>query len=296
MAIVAGLLGWLVGCAGTSSQMAPVVRPGGADYIVKKGDNLYGIAFSRGVRMQDVVAWNNISNPNLIHPGQRLHMSPPTAGVGGGAVVESRPLTAKPSAPIVSAVPPRVAVTSKPVVVSKPAAVPITAATTVVSKPRQAKPPVAVAKPVSKPATKPVSNPVARSSAPSRVLDGVRWSWPAKGRILKGFSASSEGKKGVDIGGSEGQTVIAAADGKIVYSGSGLRGYGQLIIIEHNKKYLSAYAHNSVLRAKEGDRVTRGQPIAEMGKTGTSRVMLHFEIRRDGKAVDPVRYLPAPSP
>ena len=130
----------------------------------------------------------------------------------------------------------------------------------------------------------------------SKSYDGVLWAWPTQGQIIKGFSASSEGKKGINIAGREGQRVLAAASGKIVYAGSGLGGYGQLIIVEHNKKYLSAYAHNSVLKAKEGDRVTIGQPIAAMGKTGTSRVMLHFEIRRDGKAVDPVRYLPAQNP
>jgi lipoprotein NlpD len=134
------------------------------------------------------------------------------------------------------------------------------------------------------------------ASLATRSVDGVRWISPTRGKIIKGFSASSEGKKGINIAGLEGQRVVAAAAGKIVYAGSGLGGYGQLIIIEHNKKYLSAYAHNSVLKAKEGDSVTIGQAIAAMGKTGTSRVMLHFEIRRDGKAVDPGRYLPAQNP
>ena len=105
----------------------------------------------------------------------------------------------------------------------------------------------------------------------------------------------AEGKKGLQIGGREGQPIAAAASGKIVYSGSGLRGYGQLIIIEHDKNYLSAYAHNRVLLATEGEEVVVGQRIAEMGKTGTSRVMLHFEIRQDGQAVNPVWYLPPQS-
>jgi len=274
------LLVWLSGCAGPSAQMAPVVRPGGGDYIVKKGDNLYGIAFQRGVRMQDVVTWNRISNPDLIHPGQRLRMSPPDTGRAAVPVVHKRPVATKPV--VVASVPPPEPVVSKP----GPTA------------------PLVVA-PVLKPASKagvqavkrrPRSKPAEAPHVASASHDGLRWSWPTKGKVFKGFQASSEGKRGIDIAGSAGQTIVAAASGKIVYSGSGLRGYGQLIIIEHNKKYLSAYAHNSVLRAKEGDRVARGQPIAKMGKSGTSRVMLHFEIRRDGKAVDPARYLPAPNP
>jgi lipoprotein NlpD len=124
----------------------------------------------------------------------------------------------------------------------------------------------------------------------------VRWVWPTRGKVIKGFSVSAEGKKGLDIAGKSGQTIVAAANGKIVYAGSGLRGYGKLIIIEHNKKYLSAYAHNRLLKVTEGDRVAQGQPIAEMGKTGTSRTMLHFEIRRDGQSVDPKRYLPPKNP
>lgn len=291
----------LAGCAGTSSQMAPVERPGGGDYVVRKGDNLYGIAFQRGVTVQDIVNWNAIANPDLIHPGQRLRMSAPTAQAGvtvtpvvhRPVVVVSEPKPASrpaPAAPAVAAAP--AARAAKP----EPLAVPPTVASTTPAA-------TAPAKAVAKPAVKP---PAARSPSTAasagaqdlrtRSRDGVRWTWPSEGRIIKGYSASSEGKKGINIAGREGQAVVAAASGKIVYAGSGLGGYGKLIIVEHNKKYLSAYAHNSVLKAKEGDRVTIGETIAAMGKTGTSRVMLHFEIRRDGKSVDPVRYLPTQSP
>jgi lipoprotein NlpD len=111
-----------------------------------------------------------------------------------------------------------------------------------------------------------------------------------KGEVVTSFTKS--GRKGVDISGRRGQSVAAAADGRVVYAGGGLRGYGQLIIVKHNKRFLSAYAHNSRILVKEGDNVKVGQRIAEMGDTGTDKIMLHFEIRRDGKPVDPVRYLP----
>ena len=120
----------------------------------------------------------------------------------------------------------------------------------------------------------------------------LTWHWPTRGRIVSGFSAQSPGKKGVDIEGKLGQPIYAAAPGKVVYSGSGLLGYGKLIIIKHNDTYLSAYAHNSDLLVKEDEEVKTGEHIADMGDSGSDRVMLHFEIRRDGKPVDPLDYLP----
>jgi lipoprotein NlpD len=120
---------------------------------------------------------------------------------------------------------------------------------------------------------------------------GLAWTWPASGTLLRGFDENSA-SKGLDIGGSRGRPVQAAAAGRVVYRGSGLRGYGQLIIIKHNEEFLSAYAHNDRIYIKEGDTVKRGQNIAAMGDTGSDEVMLHFEIRRNGKPVDPLKYLP----
>lgn len=117
------------------------------------------------------------------------------------------------------------------------------------------------------------------------------WIWPTKGRVIRGFSPNHS-NPGIDIAGQSGQTIKSAADGRVVYSGDGLRGYGQLIIVKHNETYLSAYAHNRKLLVNEGEKVRRGQPIAEMGSTGTDRVKLHFEIRKQGRAVDPMEYLP----
>jgi lipoprotein NlpD len=119
-----------------------------------------------------------------------------------------------------------------------------------------------------------------------------RWVWPTRGKLVQGFTAKEMGKKGIAISGRTGQSIVASAAGKVVYSGSGLLRYGKLIIIKHNNTYLSAYAHNRKLLVKEGASVTAGQAIAEMGNTGTKRTMLHFEIRKDGKPVNPLQYLP----
>jgi len=117
------------------------------------------------------------------------------------------------------------------------------------------------------------------------------WLWPARGKVVTSFSETAN-LKGIDIAGTSGEPVVASAAGKVVYAGAGLRGYGKLIIIKHNKTYLSAYAHNRELLVKEGDQVTKGQKIAEMGNTDADQVKLHFEIRRMGKPMDPARYLP----
>lgn len=137
--------------------------------------------------------------------------------------------------------------------------------------------------------------PTAPAAAQSDEADDNRpmqWQWPVKGKIVNTFSGSDPGKKGLDIAGNMGQSVEAAADGKVVYSGSGLRGYGNLIIIKHNTTYFSAYAYNSKLHVRENDVVEAGQHIADMGNNGSGPAMLHFEIRRNGKPQDPVKYLP----
>jgi lipoprotein NlpD len=140
--------------------------------------------------------------------------------------------------------------------------------------------------PSESPARQPRAAPAAAGPATS-----PGWQWPAQGTIIRGFSRDSA-NPGIDIAGEAGQSVRSAADGRVVYAGDGLRGYGQLIIVKHNETFLSAYAHNRKILVHEGDVVRRGQPIAEMGATGTDRVKLHFEIRKQGTAVDPLQYLP----
>jgi lipoprotein NlpD len=134
--------------------------------------------------------------------------------------------------------------------------------------------------------------PAAAKPAPQLPSVVKRWVWPTKGRVVDGYSPNAPGKKGIDIKGKKGQPVMAAADGKVVYSGSGLVGYGRLIIIKHNETLLSAYGHNSKLLVSEGEFVKAGQEIANMGSSGTDRTQLYFEIRKNGKPVDPLRYLP----
>jgi lipoprotein NlpD len=124
------------------------------------------------------------------------------------------------------------------------------------------------------------------------VVANVRWHWPHSGTVIANFSSSGKVNKGIDIAGNPGDSVKAAADGSVVYAGNGLLGYGNLIIVNHNEHYLSAYAHNRKILVKEGEGVKAGQVIAELGSTGTDKPKLHFEIRKNGNPVDPSRYLP----
>ncbi len=164
-----------------------------------------------------------------------------------------------------------------------------------VRPPVQGRPSATVAAPVVTAPRSPVAAPVS-TPATTPVLAGARsasgWAWPASGPVIEGFSSNGSLNKGIDIAGELGQPVLAASDGSVVYAGSGLRGYGELVIIKHNDTYVSAYGHNRRLLVKEGQRVKAGQQIAEMGSTDTDRVKLHFEIRRQGKPVDPMQYLP----
>lgn len=140
--------------------------------------------------------------------------------------------------------------------------------------------------------TKKKTQKAAKQNKSSRKSAKLVWHWPVKGKIIQRYSSRQPGKKGIVFGGKSGQSIYATTNGKVVYSGSGLVGYGKLIIIKHNEKFLSAYGHNKTLLVKEGDRVKSGQRIAEMGQSGVDRVMLHFEIRRDGRPVNPLLYLP----
>ncbi|WP_126455517.1 peptidoglycan DD-metalloendopeptidase family protein [Sulfuriflexus mobilis] len=151
--------------------------------------------------------------------------------------------------------------------------------------------PRTVTRTTAKPATRSKTEKTSRPES-SKNTGTVRWRWPTQGKVVETFSSQSSTRKGIDIAGRLGQAVTAASAGKVVYSGSGLRGYGKLIIVKHNERYLSAYAHNRKLLVKEGDTVKTGQQIAEMGRSGADRVKLHFEIRREGNPVNPMSYLP----
>ncbi|MFO1345922.1 MAG: peptidoglycan DD-metalloendopeptidase family protein [Rhodocyclaceae bacterium] len=268
-------------------------------YTVKRGDTLYSIAQANGVDHRELAALNNIDNPSRIFVGQQLRLraaaAPAASGVvtqpvGAGApVVEQRSLDSAP-APAAAASPNTPQMKVEPQAGKEPyseealaRAQRDQAATPVVAKAE----PRAEAKPEPKPEAKPETKPAADPSAGG---DDVAWIWPANGTVISQFSES--GAKGIAIGGKAGDAVVAAGDGKVVYAGTGLRGYGQLIIVKHNATFLSAYAHNQKLLVKEGQTVSKGQKIAEMGNTDADQVKLHFEIRRQGKPVDPMKYLP----
>ena len=254
-----------------ASKSAQSIPRRDTHYRVRRGDTLYSIAWQHGLTIGELARQNRIQPPYTIYPGQRLTIKPPTRAV---APVRIQSLAEKPPTP---AKQPRLAVKPAPQPAPKPA----------------------VRQPV-KPAAKPA--PVAQQpakSAPSTVkvptpppaYDGT-WVWPTRGRVLRGFQPTGAGKKGIDIGGHHAQPVKAAAGGKVVYAGSGLVGYGRLIIVKHNENLLSAYGHNSKLLVAEGDQVSKGDMIAKMGNSGTDRTALYFEIRKDGKPVNPMRYLP----
>ena len=267
----------------------PPAAAAAGTYIVKRGDTLYGIALDHGHDYRDIATWNNLANPNQIQIGQVLRVIPPSAAVPESGVVV-RPITqpgAQPGSPAATAQGPR----TEPSGAKKPYS-DETLAQMQRDSGRSALP-VTASKPVEAPAAKP-----AEASAPKPVeqarpaeSEEVAWAWPAGGRIIGQFTENGA-NKGVDLAAKVGDPVLAAGPGRVVYSGQGLRGYGRLIIIKHNNTFLSAYAHNSTLLVKEGQNVTRGQRIAEAGSTDSDVPKLHFEIRRQGKPVDPLKYLP----
>ena len=224
-------------------------------YTVRRGDTLYSIAWRYGYDYRQLAGWNGIRAPYTIYPGQRLRLTRPPS--------KSSTKTAKRSS----------GTSSKS---TKSPATPKKSASRNSSSKKSAS---------SKSLKK-----SGKGAAKGGDASVKRWHWPTKGKVVTTFSKS--GGKGIDIAGKLGQPILAASDGNVVYSGSGLIGYGQLIIVKHNKRYLSAYAHNNKILVKEGDAVRGGQRIAEMGRSGSNRALLHFEIRRDGKPIDPTRYLP----
>jgi lipoprotein NlpD len=248
---------------------AEVAVPPG-HYQVKQGDTLVRIGLDTGQNWRDIARWNNIDNPNVLEVGQVLRVIPPASEAGAATArpvapaprVETRPLDAR-AAPAASA----------PAGATPPAAQP-------------APPTVAASAPPSGP-----SGTAATPPAAVRESDGdIAWSWPATGPVTVAFDEARS--KGLSIAGKAGDPVLAAADGRVVYAGSGLRGYGNLVIVKHNATFLTAYAHNQSLLVKEDQIVKRGQKIAEMGSSDSDRVQLHFEVRRQGKPVDPARVLP----
>ncbi len=235
-------------------------------YTVRPGDTLIRIGLESGQSWKDIARWSNLENANLIEVGQVLRVAPPTAATAATTVASDTGVVTRPIAP--------------PGVQPAPAAGASKTPGTAGATDAAAVPPAAA------PAPAPVPEPQPATSG-----DGVNFIWPASGPQIAGFDEARN--KGLDIAGKSGDPVLASADGRVVYAGAGLRGYGNLVILKHNNTYLTAYAHNQTLLVKEDQNVRRGQKIAEMGSTDADRVKLHFEIRRQGKPVDPARYLPA---
>jgi lipoprotein NlpD len=307
LSLICGFI--LSGCGSTHTRAPIIERASGSRtvavtqresdwrpeyYTVKKGDTLYSISLDHGYDYREVAAWNQIDNPHVISVGQQLKMRPPQSASSGattsplktsvlqngksldlsqpGPVVQTDTLKTYPKAVKLSYSKQAVADVQKLSLIQPPAK----------TEPNQIKTAKAQEK----------SDVKALEQQDSSVNDDevTDWIWPANGKVLSGFSEGNKAK-GLDIGGKLGQPIVASAPGKVVYSGTGIRGLGKLIVIKHNKTYLSAYAHNSQILVKEGQSVTKGQKIAEMGNTDTDQTKLHFEIRRLGKPVDPIKYL-----
>ena len=244
-------------------------------HAVQRGDTLYAIAFANGLDYRELAIWNELESADRILVGQVLRLTPPSGGV------EIRPLDDDPA--------PRARPLAEPPVLREPQAVLLPYSEASWAQVSSARPALAV---VPMPAPAPASPvPAATPAAePAANLAADSWLWPVDGTLIGRFGAA--GGKGIDIAGQRNAPVKAVAPGKVVYSGSGLRGYGRLLIVKHAGEYLSAYAHNETILVKEGETVTAGQRIALMGDSDADRVKLHFEIRRYGKPLDPLNYLP----
>ena len=274
--------------------------PRGETYVVKPGDTLYGIATRFGLNYHAVADWNGLGEPYAIQVGQPLVLAEPpelapidrpdtVAATTPAPVTKPQtsgptPFESVPSAPVATTPTPTPTATVTPPVL-KPAtpAVPVATPTVPV--------PVGVPVPVVIPDAPVVGAPVVeKPTAP--IAGAPSWRWPTRGEIIGRYVSGDQTQQGINIAGKAGQAVTAAADGVVVYSGAGLVGYGELIIVKHSDEWLSAYAHNRRRLVAEGTKVKAGEAIAEMGRTGAIRDMLHFEIRRNGKPVDPLLFLP----
>ncbi len=265
-------------------QPAPAPGSGPRTYVVKRGDTLYSIALEHGADYRELAQANKLDDPSKIRVGQELRLPAseerPAAQVGStrpSRDIESRPLSAAPG-------------TAQP---AQPAA-----EGAMKTSPRAQRLPYSEQNlaSLSRGETKPEARPepakpaAAVASTVERDPDAIEFAWPARGKVLQAFSEPNN--KGLDIAGKPGDPVLAAAAGRVMYTGTGIRGYGKLIVIKHDNNFNSVYAHNREILVKEGQNVTRGQRIAELGDTDADTPKLHFEIRKSGKPVDPARYLP----
>jgi lipoprotein NlpD len=260
-------------------------------YTVKPGDTLYSIALEHGVDYRDLAQWNGLDTPGSLRVGQQLRVAgQPSAVVAAplktpGGTVEAKPLGAGPTAvPL-----PAPAASGSSTMITEPKAVRLPyseQALAQLAKPEapsagRAEPPRAEARPEPK---------AEAGTETPRGPEDINWMWPVKGKVLATFNGTTI--KGVDIAGKRGQPVVASASGRVIFSGTGVRGMGKFVVIKHTEAFISVYAHNDELFVKYGQTVARGQKIAEMGNSDADQVKLHFEIRRLGNPVDPLKLLP----
>jgi len=249
-------------------------------YTVRKGDTLYSIALDHGHSYRDLAAWNALEDPNKIQVGQQLRVAP---AEGATSVAVTRPVAAPTS---VEARPLGTAAANTETLKREPKGGKLPYSEQALA---QLQKPEAFVAPSSVPEPRPEARPETKPAVVDP--DALDWTWPTNGKVIAGFVEG--GNKGIDIAAKLGDPVQAAAAGKVVYAGTGLRGYGKLVIVKHNPSFLSAYAHNSQILVKEGQSVAKGQKIAEAGASDSDQPMLHFEIRRQGKPVDPLKQLPS---
>ncbi len=295
-------------------------------HVIQRGDTMFSISKQYGLDSRELAAWNNIVNPTSIRLGDTLRLTRPD-NVGAGSMPSDNTNQSTPSSnstvPLVSG-----EVTTTPLVLTPPIAAekPLINSATLKVEPKASKLPYsdqayakaladsnapapsgnAIAPPNSSltpPALQPTTSPPTSQSATAAnpatttlpppaatSADSISWAWPVKGKVITNFTETT---KGIDVAGTRGKAILAAAAGKVIYSEAGLRGYGRMIIIKHNEQWLSAYAHNEKILVQKDQEIKQGQKIAEMGSSDTDTVKLHFEIRKLGKPVDPLKYLPA---
>lgn len=265
---------------------------GGSTYTVKRGDTLFYIAWVTGNDFRDLAQRNNVPAPYALNVGQVLQVGnasgQPITGENAVSQASAR-ASGGATATTTSAQKSTAVVASQPTITYSEFSGE-QSATKMLPNNKPATTTSTVVAPVTAPTTVSTTQPTASSTSTSSPISS--WRWPTDGKVIENFSGAEGGNKGIDIAGSKGQAIVATADGRVVYAGNALRGYGNLIIIKHNDDYLSAYAHNDTMLVREQQEVKAGQKIATMGSTGTSSTRLHFEIRYKGKSVNPLQYLP----
>ncbi len=263
----------------------------GKTHTVQKGETLYAIAFQNNLDYRELAIWNNIENLNVIKVGAVLRLSPPTIGLASALPKPSEPVvTPLTITPMPSASSER-PLQNSAILKIEPKAGKVAYSDQSLAKLEQEAGAIVVPAMPPAPASGAVtpSSPVVAAVVEPVMSEGVDWAWPVKGPLVSQFT---EQNKGIDIAGSRGTAIHAAANGVVIHTGAGIRGYGRLVIIKHGSHWVSAYAHNDKIVVAEGLQVKQGQKIAEMGNSDTDSVKLHFEIRKQGKPVDPVKFLP----